>query len=143
MTCNQHRSTLRGRVITLNGENKRKASFRNPGLKKYNIVKVDQGVVTQQRAADYVLNQEEVGSLIVELKGSDVRHACRQVAATVELLNGCGFRHKIIAGLVVCTRFPAVDTTIQRLQNDFKRRVGRRLKVSSSQTEFNFSDLFL
>lgn len=142
MTCRQHRSTRKGRMISVEGEHRRRAMFRNPLREEYVVIKVDQGVVEQERAADYAVHKAGVGTLIVELKGGDVRHACRQVASTVDIVGRCEIPHGKIAGLVICTRFPAVDTTIQRLQNDFRRRVGCRLKVSSSQTEFEFADLF-
>src|SRR4051812_27602069 len=65
-------------------ENKSRAVFSNPDRREYAVTKIDGCLVTEGRRADYVVTKEERVSVLVELKGVDVSHACDQLFASVE-----------------------------------------------------------
>ncbi|WP_152249043.1 hypothetical protein [Xanthomonas maliensis] len=125
-------------------ENGKSAVFLNPKKKKFFITRVDGGVVKHELAADYVVTQHEVGSLIVELKGKEVGRAVEQVVATAELLKKCSgsLGTQKVSALVVCTRVPRQDSRSLRLQNAFQQKHRARLRIVASNVEHNFAALF-
>ncbi|WP_426699895.1 hypothetical protein ACPPVV_10805 [Rhodanobacter sp. Col0626] len=118
------------------------AIFANPRRQIYHIIKVDGGLVEQQRAADYVVCRPGVGNLVVELKGKDVGVACGQIEATLSIMNGCKDNRFPVAGLIVCTRVPCFDTKVQGLKSYFAKKYKSRLTVCSSKNKFDFEKLF-
>lgn len=118
------------------------AVFLNPRRQVHHIVKVDGGLVAQQRAADYVVSKPGVGDLVVELKGKDVGVACKQIEATLCIMDRCEEKRSPVAGLIVCTRVPCFDTKVQGLKSYFAKKYKSRLTVCSSRNKFDFEKFF-
>ncbi|MBB5208362.1 hypothetical protein [Chiayiivirga flava] len=119
-------------------EGARSAIFLNAAREKYVKTKVDGCLLNNVLAADFVVTQSGKGSVIVELKGTDVERAVKQVAATIEFFQKCeaAKQKQKMAGLVVCSRYPRFDTKLQRLSSEFTRKYKVPLHVVSKNDEF-------
>ncbi|WP_152980522.1 hypothetical protein [Stenotrophomonas ginsengisoli] len=109
-------------------ENGRSAAFLNPDRLRFFRIKFDGGIVKNTIGADFVVVKDGVGSVVVELKGTDIEHAVDQIDATIGYVKSCkapASNGKIeisalpVAGLIVCSRFPRASTTFQKRQKRF------------------------
>mgnify|MGYP001277041199 CR=1 FL=1 len=120
----------------------RKAVFRNAKKDKYSVVTFDGCVVVQSLAADYIVTKLNVGSVIVELKGSDVEHGIGQIGATVDYLaKEGGLCSKVKGALIVCSQYPRASSSFQVKLQKFVRAYQVPLHVSPRNMEYNFEDL--
>jgi hypothetical protein len=117
------------------------AVFDNPGRMMYRLTRFDGCVVNNQRACDYILEKDD--SLIaVELKGGNVDHAVEQIKATLDYLKETHQLPPRRAGLVICTRYPSMDTKIQRLTEQIRKSHAAPLHIKTSGKPLNFDDFF-
>lgn len=65
-------------------ENKRKATFRNPQRKEFRVGRIDDCLVKSGIRSDYFVLEPGTGTVLIELKGTDVAHACAQLFASAE-----------------------------------------------------------
>jgi len=122
-------------------ENKRKALFRNPESKSYRVTRVDDCVVTEGPRADYLVVADGTHSVLVELKGKNVAHACEQLFASA--------RHKDVARLitpslgflVVCSRFPRVDTSVLKAKTKAAREYNAGFHVVCDKGSFEIEKI--
>ena len=130
MSCSSCREKVKHSKVKVE-EGKRFAIFVNDAREMYYRVQVDKCLVHNALAADYVVTRPGTGSVVVELKGTDVDHGAKQVDATAALLLTCteAASLKPIAGLIVCARYPQFDSTIQRLQKQFAKKFQAPLHV--------------
>lgn len=105
------------------------------------VSKADGCIYRQKIACDFVATEISSGDVFIELKGSDVDHAVRQIDATLEDWRQKGWSGRVFSGLVVCTRYPRQDTKIQRMRSRFARRYGAALHVVRHGHEFEFCRL--
>lgn len=146
--CAPHRERLRVSSIKVEQHGK-SAVFENPNRDEYFVTTTDGGILGNQRVADYVVSRVGIGDLIVELKGKDVDTACKQIEATISLVNACTSQTRKgkskrgpIAGLIVCTRVPKLDTKAQSLRNRFAKQYRSRLFIYVGNRSFRLSDFF-
>lgn len=144
MNCTDARSATDVSKIKVE-ENGRAAIFVNEERAMFHKVKVDGGLVQNQLCADYVVAKTGVGSVVVELKGTDVEHAVQQIGATVELVRRCAApgscRAKAVAnlpvaGLIICSKYPKADTSFQKKQKLFVAKYKIPLHCVSGKGEF-------
>lgn len=121
-------------------ENGREVKFQNPTKQEHIVVDVDGCCLKNQLAADYLVIVPKVGQLIVELKGTDVRHALKQVVATAKHCVGHKYTQKPIHALVVAKNCPALTTTLQRAQSEMRKVAGGRIRIRSGQVKGQFQD---
>lgn len=133
---------VRHRLIKLEDRgSKRTLIVENSDQEAMSRVRMDGCVVKQSVCADWVLSKQNVGDLVVELKGSDVAHAVAQVIAAASFLQENGLRQGKLGGVIVCTRYPKVDATILRLRNQFSKRFnGSPLHVAARDIRIDFAD---
>jgi hypothetical protein len=112
------------------------ATFINTGRLKHLKIRVDGCLVKQALAADWILSKPEVGHIVVELKGSDVDHAVKQVLETAKLAKKMQGPDEKIAGLIACTRYPRIDTKIQRGKQEFSNKYSGRLYIVARSGEY-------
>ncbi|MEI4517828.1 MULTISPECIES: hypothetical protein [unclassified Stenotrophomonas] len=126
-------------------ENGRSAIFVNEEKRTFHRVKVDGGLVKDTLCADYVVSKQDVGSVVIELKGTDIEHAVDQIDATVTIMKSCkapkakgrrGIAQLPMAGLIVCSKYPRADTTFQKKQKKFVAKHGSPLHCVSGKGEF-------
>lgn len=136
--CTQ--TTNHSKIKLSDPRSKRHAIFSNPNNEDYLKTAADGCWKKQEICADWVLTSETHNTqAIVELKGSDVAHAIEQVVATANALEKEGKKANIIAGLVICTQYPSVDTKIQRGRLSFKKRFNAPIHVVTKSQEFHLA----
>ncbi|MFK4870761.1 hypothetical protein [Novosphingobium sp. ZW T3_23] len=121
-------------------ERGRRANFKNPGRSTFQKIQVDKCLVKDGKKADWIVRKIGVGSIVVELKGKDLDQACRQLLATVEHPDCQPWLQEQKALLIVCSRYPSVDTTVQKVRLAARKR-GMRLSVVCDQGDFIFEDV--
>jgi len=119
-------------------ENQRKATFLNPDSKEFKITLVDGCVIPRgETAADYLIVKESVASVFIELKGTDVSHACDQLFATVEDMRIKNLIKGKIGFLVICSRYPRFDSYVARAKTKAARKYKAGFHVVVNKGEFN------
>lgn len=123
-------------------QNKRKATFLNKERKSIFVTEVDGCLCRNEVAADFVVEKEGSGVIVVELKGRDVPHGVQQVEATAKYWVANRGASKV-AGLVVCRQRPSYSTSVQRCQVRFARAYRAPLHVVPGNKEFDFDKMII
>ena len=122
-------------------ENGIKAVFVNPNKEAYLKLKVDACYIVPGPACDWLISKKNAtGAVFIELKGSDVKRAAEQIAASADKL-----REELpgkIAGLIIANRFPKIDTSIQRAISAFAKKHKAPLHVMTGNHEYVFEKVF-
>jgi hypothetical protein len=121
-------------------ENKSKISFLNPDKETILIIKVDGCVVSDNETlrCDYALVPSDEVEIYVELKGSDISHAVKQIESTIGLLSEDSQKIKKLC-FVVSTRVPKQTTSIQQFQTRFRKKFNASFRIKNIQDEYNLS----
>lgn len=106
-------------------ENKRKALFKNDDRKDYAISRIDNCIVMDGVRADYLVSKVGCASVLVELKGKNVEHACEQLFASATHKDVKPLIENKLGFLIVCSKFPKFDTHVIRA----KTRAARQFKA--------------
>lgn len=118
-------------------ENGKTMIFKNRKRKTVSKIKVDDCAIKDGIKCDWLVKNDKNIEHFVELKGSDIKHACNQLIRSIELLSDNpekGDKYSfVIAGKVV----PAIRTTIQNYQSHFKKKFSCALKVKNNRFEFD------
>lgn len=117
-------------------ENRRKAVFKNPQQKNYTVSKIDDCLITQGLRCDYLISETDDASVLIELKGTDVDHACEQLLASVIHQNVTSLLKPRIGFLVICSRYPRVDTFVLKAKQKCAREFKAGFHVVCNQGEF-------
>ncbi len=99
-------------------------------------VKVDGCCITSEttKKADYAFKRCETGEFyIVELKGTELSTAFKQVCRVAEFLNERKVDKRNIWGFIVATNVPKNNNRIAKFKEQFKKDVGRELKFRTNQ----------
>jgi hypothetical protein len=116
-------------------ENRMKMIFLNPNRKDVKVITVDGCAATKGIRCDYLVKDEKDDEFFVELKGTDIRHACEQLAASIKRLS-TNPPQKAKYSFVISSRVaPAIRTNIQNLQVRFKNNFNCKLIVRNQQHE--------
>jgi len=118
-------------IVTVREQGKR-ACFLNPDGDSYQRVLVDDCVITEGIRADWIVRKIGHCSAIVELKGSNVAHACDQLERTFDHPAAKPYLEERVAYLVVSSKSPSFDTKVARAKERAKRR-GIRLTVRTRE----------
>lgn len=119
-------------------EKGRKVVFLNPDNLTYKRGKIDGCLVTDGIRADYFVSGE--GHIVfIELKGCDVDHAARQLMAAASHANVKPYLEEKICFLILCTRYPRADTTIQRMMELAKKKYKAKFRIMTNQREIEIS----
>lgn len=111
-------------------ERGRSAIFRNPEQHPFRKVQIDGCVITTGLRADWLVEKENVGAILVELKGKDVVHACKQLEATLVYLKKQNITYPAMACLIVCQEYPRQR---QKQLNYFREKFGLKIKICSTK----------
>ncbi len=135
-TCEEYR---RDTKIVLQ-ENKSKISFLNPNQENILVIKVDGCVVNDNGTlrCDYALIPSDEVEIYVELKGSDISHAVKQIESTIELLSEDSKKIKKLC-FVVSTRVPKQTTSVQQLQTRFRKKFNASFRIKNIHDEYNLN----
>lgn len=114
---------------------KYRANFPNPEKVPFQKAQVDGCLVKSGKRADWIVTKVGVGSVVVELKGKDVAHACEQLFTTLSHDDCQQWLEQKRALLIVCSRVPSFDGTIAKAQVR-ARKAGVRLHASCGGGDF-------
>ncbi len=117
------------------------AVFSNKDRHQFKLIRFDGCIKNGETACDWIVEKDAIGRLAVELKGSDVDHAVEQIEAGLEYLRTVGMIDLPVAGLVICTRYPSVDTKVQRLSLRMAKKFGAPLKVRRDGRNLTFESM--
>lgn len=132
------KKTKDSRIKLADVGSKSQAVFLNIQRDSYWKFRMDGGLVVNATCADWMLAKDDVGNVVVELKGSDVDHAIEQVFAATRYAKSNGLLAGGVAGLVICTQHPGIDTKIQRAKNKFAKDFQGPLHSKCGGGEFEF-----
>lgn len=107
------------RILVLE-ENKRKCIFSNPQNHILTRVVVDGCQITKGIKCDFLVLDHEENEYFVELKGKDIPHALEQLESTIKQLSGT--KNILKMAIIVTSRYPSNDTSIQRAKVFFKKK---------------------
>lgn len=136
-TCEEH---LTHTKIVLQ-ENKSKIIFLNPNQVNILKIRVDGCVISDNDTlrCDYALIPSTGVEIYVELKGSDIAHAVKQIESTIELLSAAPQKIKKLC-FIVSTRVPKQTTNVQQLQSQFKKKFNASFRIKNIQDEYDLSN---
>ncbi|WP_188064642.1 hypothetical protein [Sphingobium sp. KCTC 72723] len=113
----------------------RKAVFLNPDNQTFDVHEVDGCLITDGLRSDYIVSKKGVASVIVELKGKGVEHACNQLLETVKHEAIIPLLESKVGFLVVCRRFPRHDTYVRRAQSAIMKKFKTGFHIVCDQRE--------
>lgn len=121
-------------------ENKSKITFLNPNQVKILTIRIDGCVIKDDEIlrCDYAIIPCDEVEIYVELKGSNVLHAVKQIESTIYLLSDNPQKIKKLC-FVVSTRVPKLTTSIQQLQSQFKKKFNASFRIKNMQDVYNLS----
>jgi hypothetical protein len=121
-------------------ENKSKITFLNADRNKILIIKVDDCVIKEGETlrCDYAIIPCDEVEIYVELKGSDILHAVKQIESTISLLSSNPQRIRKLC-FIVSTRVPKQTTSTQQLQSQFKKKFNASFRIKNIQDSCDLS----
>jgi hypothetical protein len=123
-------------------ENKRRVIINNSNKEKYTVTEVDGCLIKNSIACDWLISNEAVGDVLIELKGCDVAHAVEQILATAEYIDKNKISVGKKAGLIICSKYPRIDTKVQKHKIAFAKKYNAPLHIVNNSGEFTFTNLF-
>lgn len=117
------------------------AIFANASRSQFTVTRFDGCVIKQSTACDFIVEKQAVGRLAVELKGCDVAHATQQVEVALNYLKKIGQTDLPVGALIVCTRVPSNDTTVQRMRQKLAKAFRAPLTVRTNGRDLDFDSL--
>lgn len=121
-------------------ENKSKITFKNPNQHRILVIRIDGCVIKDDEVlrCDYALIPSDEVEIYVELKGSEILHAVKQIESTIVLLSDNPQKVRKLC-FVVSTRVPKQTTTVQQLQSQFKKKFNASFRVKNIQDVYDLS----
>lgn len=136
------KSIVSDSIIKISEQKSRSATFKNGEKSQFLKIAYDGCCKTNETACDWVLAKPEFGTLAIELKGSDIAHACEQIEKSLAEVSGIGYFPKRFSALIVCSRFPKFDTKVQRAKQKLAKTFRAPLHVKEDARNLVFEDLF-
>ena len=130
-------STVRNKRITLK-EKRSTIIFVNEKRLAIRKVTVDGCVIRDGLRCDYLLIGNDAHEHYIELKGSDVKHAIKQIVATIKQIS-CAAKAHPKSCYISSTRCPLTGTDIQSEKLRFKKTYNARLVIKNGSYEANIS----
>jgi len=108
-------------IIVLKEKN-RQLRINNPKRQRIRRVRIDGCVITDGIRCDYLIIGQNNTEYFVELKGSDIEHAVKQIETTIKSI---GAKVKGIQrySIVVSSRCPLFTPRIQQIRVYFKKKL--------------------
>jgi hypothetical protein len=109
----------------------------NSDRHQYEVSKIDDCLVKNGPRADYLVSKVGVASAIIELKGTDVAHACDQLFASVVHANVVPLIEGSYGFLIVCRRYPRFDSFVAKAKDNASKRYKAGFHVVAKNLEFD------
>ncbi len=118
-------------------EKRSKITFENGFHKNVRIIKIDGCVITEGLRCDYLVITENKIENYVELKGSNILHAVKQLEQTISKVSEDPTRW-VKYCFVISTRCPLLTTKIQNIKYIFKKQYNAKLIIKNLQCQHEF-----
>jgi hypothetical protein len=122
-------------------ENKRKAIFNNPLNELYEVSIVDGCLVKEGIRCDSLVTKKDCLSVLIELKGTNVQHACNQLFAAVSHPNVNPLIDKKVGFLVICSKYPKFDTFVRKAKDRAAKQFRSGFHVVCNQGTFDIENV--
>ncbi|MDX2253902.1 MAG: hypothetical protein NW214_00145 [Pseudanabaenaceae cyanobacterium bins.39] len=124
-------------------ESKSKITFLNPNQDKVLVIEIDGCVITDDNIlrCDYAIvpcDEVEIYEIYIELKGSGILHAVKQIESTINLLSDNPKKIRKLC-FIVSTRVPKQTTSVQQLQSQFKKKFNAGFRIKNIQDVYDLS----
>ena len=116
-------------------ENKRKAIFENPQRQAIEVSRVDGCLIKSGIRCDNLVSDESV-SVLIELKGSDVNHACNQLFTAATHVKVTPLLRDKVGFLVIYSKYPRFDTFVRKAKDRAAKEFGTGFHVVSNNGIF-------
>jgi hypothetical protein len=125
-------------------EKGKKITLLNQQKDDVKVVEVDGCEIVEGNRCDWlfvkIADENDNDEIFVELKGSDIKHACLQIEKSIPQLTKNA--NKLKHAIVVCSKVsPSINTTIQILKAKFKKHLKATLIIRQTQCCFDLSKL--
>jgi hypothetical protein len=125
-------------------EKGKKITLLNDRKEDIKVVEVDGCEIVEGNKCDWlfvkIADEDDDDEIFVELKGSDIKHACLQIEKSIPQLTQNA--NKLKHAIVVCSKVsPSINTTIQILKAKFKKHLKATLIIRQTQCCFDLSKL--
>jgi len=122
--------------------NRSEIIFLNPDAIAVRKIKVDGCVIKDNKTlrCDYILIPGDDVEIYIELKGSDINHAVKQIESTIRKLSENPAKLKKLC-FIVSTRVPKQGTNTQNLQVQFKKKFNASFRVKNTPHTYDLKDL--
>lgn len=117
------------------------AVFLNPQRLSHRLIRFDGCVVKGEVACDWIVERTKVGRVAVELKGTDIGHAAKQIERALEFMKNHGLTDLPVGALIICSRYPSTDTTLQRIKQRLAKNHKVPLRVKTDGRDLIFDSL--
>ena len=122
-------------------ENGRQATVLNPNREDYKKIEIDDCLIRQGIRCDWAIHRQGVGTVFIELKGSNVSHAIEQLFATVPREEVRPYTLGEIGFLVVCSQIPKFGSHIAKAKVRAAREYKAGFRVVKNRAEFRLPDV--
>lgn len=123
---------VRTDAVIVFAEKGRTMRFKNPQRLAVTTVQVDSCEIREGLRCDNMLIEASNTEHFVELKGSDVAHACQQILATIKQLGSTTApKH----AWIVSSRVPQDDSVLQKAKLELRRK-SIKLAIKNSVHEY-------
>lgn len=95
----------------------------------------------EEVACDWIVERTNIGRIAVELKGTDIGHAAKQIERALEFMKDHGLTDLPVAALIICSRYPSTDTTLQRIKQRIAKNHRASLRVKTDGRGLIFESL--
>lgn len=117
----------------------KKAVFLNPDNSLHRKIRIDGCLVLQGERADWA-EKDQVGVVIVELKGRDVEKAADQVLASATYWRDQLKQTLPMSGLIVGSQYPRASASMQKKQASFARAFKGPLRVINKEARLRLEE---
>jgi len=118
-------------------ENSSKAIFKNDHREEFKISQVDGCLVKDGIRCDKLVSKPNTASVLVELKGSDVSHACDQLFASANHPAVKPLLEKRLGFLVICARVPRFDGFVLKAKQRAAKQFKAGFHIVKNRGEFD------
>jgi hypothetical protein len=116
--------------------NRSKFRLKNPEQISVRVVRVDGCAIKEGIRCDFLLVLPDQQEIYIELKGSNVSHAVKQIARAIDLLAcNCHSIHKLC--FIASTRCPINSTETQILRKKFRQKYNATLTIKNGEIVHN------
>lgn len=125
-------------------ENGKQAVILNPNKQLFTRTKIDGCTISNQTACDWLIQDNTIASILIELKGCDVEHAIAQIEATLLFMKTNDLLTERLAALIVCSkpsRHPSFTAKLQKAKSRLSKEYKAPLHVVTGNHEYKIDRL--